>query len=479
MRSLRRELLLGTALATAAVLLVCGVVLYALIRRTLWADFDAALVAKARSLAALLEQNEDGLESELAAAALPEFRAAQRTAGHVEYYQVWLPDGAVFARSPSLAGGDLKRPAGVGGPFAADDAPIFGTAPLPNGRTGRVVTIASVPRQEFPPGTATPALIVTLAVARDIGELAATLRRVRGLLLGVGVAAVALSAGVLGWVVRRNLRPIDRLGGQIAGVGERELHRRIEAAGVPAELVPVVQRLNDLLSRLEAAFERERRFTGDVAHELRTPLAGLRAKLELALARERAPEAYRVAMHDSLAVTLQAQRLVENLLHLARADAGQLELHCEPVDVAALTRECWQSFAERAAARGLRMEWRANDACGPVVSDADALRLILRNILDNAVTYASEQGRVSLSIAAEDGATVVAVRNTSGLAPSAAARVFERFWRADPSRERTDEVRCGLGLPLCKALVERLGGSISADVADGMFEISVRLPLRM
>jgi len=120
MRSLRRELLLGTAVATAAVLLVCGVVLYALIRRTLWADFDAALVAKARALAALLEQNEDGLESELAAAPLPEFAAAHGA----EYYQVWLPDGAVFARSPSLANAgtatDARSPAAPRDPpFAA------------------------------------------------------------------------------------------------------------------------------------------------------------------------------------------------------------------------------------------------------------------------------------------------------------------------------------------------------------------------
>jgi two-component system heavy metal sensor histidine kinase CusS len=467
MKSLRLQLLLGTALGTTAVLLVSGGVLYALISRVLRADFDDALAAKARSLAALAELDEDGLEFELAAASLPEFAAAERA----EYYQVWLPDGVVFARSPSLGNGDLEQIAGT------SDAPAFRTVRLPDGRPGRTVGLTFVPRLEYEDGHASTALTVTLVVAREVSGLEATLARVRGLMIGVGLFAVALSAGLLAWLVHRKLRPIARLSGQIAQVGESDLSKRIGEAEIPSELAPVVNRLNDLLARLEAAFERERRFTGDVAHELRTPLAGLRAKLELALSRERAPEVYRNAMSDCLEINLQMQRMVENLLHLARADAGQLEIHHEPVDVSELARECWKPLEEKALARGLRVEWRLN-APGPVETDRDKLRLVIQNILDNAVVYTNDEGQITVSMSAENGAVVLAVNNTgSSLPPHDRQRVFDRFWRADPSRRQANETRCGLGLPLCKALVEQLGGTIAATAsAAGVFTITVRLP---
>jgi two-component system heavy metal sensor histidine kinase CusS len=467
MRSLRVQLLLGTALGTTAVLLVSAAVLYALIRRTLWAEFDESLAAKARSLMALAEQEEDGLEFELTEVSLPEFEPSE----HAEYYQVWLPNGAVFARSPSLLDGDLARIAGT------SDAPAFQTVQLPDGRPGRIVGATFVPRGDRDHLSSDSPIVVTLAVGRGIAGLQATLARVRGTLICVCVVAVMLSAGLLAWVVRRSLKPVDHLSRQIEDVGEDDLSARVDAVGIPRELSPVVERLNELLARLDATFQRERRFTGDVAHELRTPLAGLRSKLELALSCERAPEAYRRAMGDCLKISLQMQRMVENLLHLARADAGQLEVRCQRVNLTEVIRDCWKPMEEKARSRGLSVKWHLNDT-GMTETDRDKLCLVIQNILDNAVTYANDRGHVSVLLSAEDGMLALTVSNTVGSLPVGDThRVFDRFWRADSSQRQTDEGHCGLGLPLCKSLIEHLGGSIEAATNDGgMFTITTRLP---
>ncbi len=467
MKSLRTSLLVGTGLATTAVLLASGVVLHALIRNALWAEFDASLAAKARSLAALAEEDEDGLEFELTELSLPEFAPSDQA----EYYELWWPAGTVFIRSPSLYDRDLAPPP------RTSATPAFENIKLPDGRPGRTVGLTFAPRQERAGSATSPPRTATLVLARSVAGLQTSLSRVRAILVSVCFAAVALSAGVLAGVVRRSLKPLDRLGAQIANLGADRLSARLDPAGAPDEMLPVVQRLNDLLSRLETAFQRERRFTGDVAHELRTPLAGLRSKLEVALSRPRDPAAYQAAMAVCLDINLHMQRMVENLLHLARVDAGQLELRCESVAVSDLIGECWAPLAEQADSRRLGVEWELN-APQPLATDRDQLRLVLRNVLENAVVHADKGGHVRVVASAAGPELVVTVRNTGWrLAPDEASYVFDRFWRGDASHGELTAGHCGLGLSLCKAVVERLGGHIEASASgEGAFTVTIHLP---
>lgn len=466
MNSLRARLLLGTTLGTTAVLLVSGVALYALLSRTLWREFDDSLAARARALTALAEQDGDRLDFELTEFSLPEFEPSD----HAEYYQVWLPGGAVLCRSPSLLENELPRL------YGAFETPAFRTVTLPDGRAGRIVGMTFTPRQESY-GDDTPPLAVTLVFGRGIAGLQTALASVRNTLIGVCLVAVLLSAAVLATVVRGGLKPIENLGGQIARVGENDLSARINAAGVPGEMSPVVDRLNELLARLEAAFERERRFTGDVAHELRTPLAGLRSKLELALSRERSAETYRETMNDCLDINHQMQRMVENLLHLARADAGQLEIRRESVDLSAIVGECWKSLETRTAARGLSVDLQLDEHT-TIETDREKLRLVIQNVLDNAVSYSTEHSQVNISTAVENDALTLTVANpTTDQLPTNVARVFDRFWRNDSSQHGGQKTHCGLGLPLCKSVIEQLGGSINALVgANGIFTLTLRIP---
>ncbi len=464
-RSLRTTLILSTTLGTAAVLLAAGVLLYMLVRDGLVDQFDRALLDKACLLASAMEWERRELDLNFDEFDMHEFERRDRPA----YLQIWLTDGTVAFRSPSLAGADLQHPAGsLEGPFCR-------RVVLPDGRPGRAAGFTMTPKTE---GSSPPpdAAAVTVMLARGTGSVDSTLAQLAVLLVAVGLAAVAVSAGVLWLFVRRGLRPLDRLADRIGGLGEQDLSQRIHLPDAPAELEPVAARLNDLLGRLEAAFERERRFSADVAHELRTPLAGLRSTMDVALTKSRRADEYAHALDRCLRITVQLQAMVEHLLSLARLDAGQVEIRPETVCLADLLRDAWKPLAEAAEARRLRVRW----VPGPevtVTTDPSLLGLVVRNILENAVVHANEGGLVTIETVAEKNETTIRIANSgSCLTQKQADHVFERLWRGDDARTDVG-IHCGLGLPLVNQVVTVLGGAVAArSTAGGDFLITVSIP---
>jgi two-component system heavy metal sensor histidine kinase CusS len=466
--SLRRRLLLGTTLSLAAILAGAGVTLYALMRASLVNEFDEALVTEARALARLSEQDKGHVEVELDTGKLPPLGRPEQT----QLFELWLDDSdhSTVARSPALGEAHLQRP---DLPAAGEQARVEPVA-LPGGLRGRAVYLRFEPRDESPePGE--PRRTVTLAVARNTVRLDATLARLRGLLLAVSAAAVVAGAAVVTWVIGRGLRPLNELAGAIERVGVNDLSERIEPNGTPREAARVVQRLNELLSRLDGAITRERSFTADVAHELRTPLAGLSSLLEVCASRPREAEAYRDVVRRCMRVTGGMQSMVNNLLLLARADCDQLTPKSEPVELGPLLRECWEPFEPEAQRRGLGVEWDVPSAT-TVRGDAGLLRMLANNLLANAVAYTDAGGRVSVRAATDGRACKLTVANdAAGVTPADAARAFDRFWRGDAAR--TDAgVRCGLGLSLCRKLTDVLGGTIAATSDHRTFSVTVTLP---
>ena len=465
MRSLRATLILGTTVGTAAVLAAAGILLYALVRDGLVDQFDRALIDKTRLLASALEWEGRELDLNFDEFDMHEFQAPD----HPAYLQIWMADGAVVYRSPSLAGADLQRLAG------SLDAPLCRRLILPDGRPGRATGFTMTPKTEGS-SPLPDAAAVTVVLARGSASVDTTLAQLAVLLVLVGLVAVGLSAGVLWLAVRRGLRPVDGLATQIARLDERDLAARVEAPDAPRELVPVVDRLNDLLGRLDAAFRRERRFSADVAHELRTPLAGIRSTLDVALTRPRAAAEYEDVLRGCLRMTVQWQRMVEHLLALARLDARQIEIRPETVCLADLVRDAWKPLAESAEARRLRVRW----SLGPdaaVTTDPSLLSLVVRNVLENVVVHADEGGSVTIETGAgEKEATVRVTNSGSRLSQQQADHVFERFWRGDAAR--TDAgIHCGLGLPLVKQVATALGGAAAVrSAAGGEFQITVTVP---
>jgi len=479
MRSLGKTLVLGTTLATEAIVVAAGVLLYVLVRASLMAEFDRSMLDKARFLASTVEQERDRLDLEFDDLDMREFEGSN-PAGCL---LVATADGATLYRSPTAGGLHLVRTPGPVG------SPRWRRVRLPDGRNARAVSLAFLPRVEHQrPDDDTEEAIpadggqiaarepVTLVLARSTEVIDQTLARLVGYLFLVGLVAIVASTATLWWLVRHSLRPLERLAADIGRLSEEDLAKQIDHRASFREIQPVVDRLNDLLRRLDAAFRRERAFSADVAHELRTPLAGLRLKLDVATSRSRQPHEYQQAIDDCRHITAQMQTMVENLLCLARLEAGQIHVRRESVCLDELIRELWLPLDATAKHRRLNVEWSLEPGLS-LISDRSQLSVAVRNLLENAVVYADENGSIRVCTASTDVSVEMSVSNSgSRLTQAQAEQAFEYFWRGDPGRSDAG-VHCGLGLSLAWKTVALLGGTLSVRSHPGAeFEVTLAVP---
>lgn len=476
MGSLRSYLSIRMLAGIALLLALFGFGVYEVIRRALLDEFDTALQASARTLAASVEVDDGEVEVDFDARKLPEFQSEECSA----YFQFWLGDGRVLSRSPSLEEIDLPR-------FCGDiGKPVFRPLRLPHGQKGRAVGFRFIFGHEYPgldsknekdkadPGREE----VTLVLAKDIFGLEARLRFLRFLLAGAGLVTMAVAFWVTSFTIRRGLKPLKYLAARIAGIKENGLSERIPAEDMPSEMKPVVHKLNDLLARLDAAFGRERAFTADVAHELRTPLAGALSTLEVALRKNREAKEYQEALEDCLSITRNMQSMVETLLLLARLDAGQIQIRCERIDLSKLVSSCWQPYAGKAQSQGISF----HDGLPPdlsCTSSCGILTVVLSNLFANAVEYTNKGGEIFVEGKTTNGSVEIKISNTGcQLKQDDLPRVFHRFWRGDTSRKKTG-VHYGLGLPLVQRAIDVLGGTSKVSVeSSGLFAVRLFLPIR-
>ena len=349
--------------------------------------------------------------------------------------------------------------------------PVLSDVTLLGGEPGRQVTLRFWARAEAEDLQGSSRQRATIAVARSLAEVDDAVGRIGRVLVGVGIGGLLVCLLVLAWVVRHGLSPLRSVAAAIAEIREGDLAARLSTATTPAELRPVVDRLNELLARLGLAFTRERELTAEVAHELRTPLAGLRATIEVAIDRDRPAEKYRTALTDCLAICTQTERVVETLLSLSRLDAGMVVAASESVEVDELVREVLAPLSARVADR--RLEVTTELPPITLLTDREKLRMIVHNLVDNAVSYANEGGAIRIELSP----STIRISNTGcELSSDQAERAFERFWRGDAAR--TTGTHAGLGLALCKKLVELLGATIGVEVTDGRFIATVALRQR-
>jgi heavy metal sensor kinase len=314
-----------------------------------------------------------------------------------------------------------------------------------------------------------------IVVWAPIGAELAELDRFAWQLIAAGTAVLAVGlAG--GWLVSaRILRPVAAIAATASAISATNLSKRIDAGGVDRELADLARVLNDTFDRLEAAFERQARFTADASHELRTPLAILRTHAELALARPRTAEEYRETIESCHRAAVRMSALVEGLLTLARADAGKLELLRQPVDLRQLVEESVALFQPLAEERDVRLAAALKPA--GVIGDGIRLAQVVTNLLSNALQYNRAGGEVHVALAAEAGEAVLTVTDTGcGIPEEDRPHLFERFYRVDKARSRASGGN-GLGLAICKSIVEAHGGAIEFTTETGQGStFTVRLP---
>lgn len=494
--TLRTRLLLGISATIVVTLSMTQSAMYVLIRRQLVTEFDDALAAKVRALAVLIEQHGEEIEIEFRQHPMQEFARSVRP----EYYQVWHEDGHVLARSRQLQQENLAQLAGD------RVVPQIRDVLLPDGRHGRAAGIRFHPNMEGDlPKTPKRAQrnangeipelhdddddaldldemdfgsrpLVTLVVARDRQDLEASLAGLTWLLAGSGAGAAAIILGVLAWLVTRNLQPLLALAKQIGEINEQSLDQRFSLDDAPAELDPIVARLNGLMARLETAFNREKTFTADIAHELRTPLAGIRSTLEVCLSRDRDHESYVASLQKCLQISRETDTIISALLSISRIEAGHATLDADIVDLSSVLQRAWRPFASRAPDRGVTVTWDLNERC-VLSTDREKLQMVISNLLDNATSYVDDGGEILISTSVDEMSNLhFAVTNTGCLLTTEeVGHTCDRFWRGDCARAATG-IHSGLGLALARRIIQFLGGEIDITVNDRRFTASIQLP---
>jgi len=274
---------------------------------------------------------------------------------------------------------------------------------------------------------------------------------------------------VVGWVVSSSLEPVDRVREQLAARRANDL-APVSATDLPSEIQPMVSEFNALLGRVQQSFEKQQHFVADAAHELRSPLTALKLQVQ-ALQRATDPQLQATAYQRLGAGIDRANRLVEQLLQLARQEAAPLER--QPLDLAVLLRQVLGEQAAAAQARGIELNLRQADPAR-ITGQADALAVLLRNLIENAIKYTPEGGRVQASLQRASGKTRLTIEDSGpGIAPEERERVFDRFYRS--SEAALAAGGSGLGLAIVKSIAERHGAhlQLAQSVALGGLQVDV------
>ncbi len=316
-----------------------------------------------------------------------------------------------------------------------------------------------------------------LQVGLSLAETRTLQESIRHLLLLLTLF-VLVAAPLSGWfLANRALVPIRAAVRAAAEINETDLSRRMDSAAAEIELEQLVQTFNAMLHRLEQAFQRQRQFTADAAHELRTPLSIIQTGLEVTLSRERQAADYQAALVSIQEEIQRLAHLTDALLLLARTDSRERPLQADPVHFSLLLHTIAEQFDPTAQEKGIRLE-RAIAPDLWLTGDEGQLIQLVFNLFDNAVKYTPAQGLVRISAAMHESALQLVVEDSGpGIPAAQQAHIFERFYRIDSARNR-QQGGFGLGLAIAKRIVERHHGSIQVVSGTGAgSRFVVTLPL--
>ncbi|GAB3747488.1 sensor histidine kinase [Lysobacter olei] len=439
--SLRRRVALGVAAALALALGGLFLALDVAVDREIYRRFDAGLSSRAHAIAVYLGADVKGARP--IEQWMPEFREE----GHTDFFQAWDAHGNVVARSRSAQAKDLRRPSTYG----------YFDLLLPDGHAGR----ALARRYPLDPRDARGALDIVVAEERE--QLDALEGRLH-LMLAVAISlalALALLLATRGAIL--GLRPLDRLVRRIAAVRLQEPRARLDDGSLPRELAPVARRFDEVIDTLMANLARERRFAQDLAHELRTPVAELRAITETSLMHPE-PARLRQALEELSRLGAEMDQTVAGLLALARHEAGLMVAQPEPLDLAGLVDATCARLAARRAERGL--------VCTPqlpaeawVNADAAMSTRLLAILLGNAVEHAPAGSVVEVRLSLSPLRLVIG-NEAPMLSPADLPELGRRFFRADGAGG-SGTAHAGLGLALAHALASAQQLTLAFTLEEG------------
>ncbi len=468
--TLRWRLTLWYSASLALGLLLLGGLIYGLVRYQLLRHHDHELEEAAAEVEAVLSEQPD----------CEHLTAGQRARldriGRLILFHEAGGEGRVFYRSPAALGAPVP-PARLAAPAAAHGE----VAPR-----GEFTTLAESPpvRVYSRPYQSRAGRRGVIRVVERLGDVTAPLESLALALLLLAPLAVAASAAAGYWLARGALAPVDAVTRLAREIEATSLGRRLPPAASADEIGRLVATFNQMIARLEGSFEGMKRFTADASHELRAPLARLRGAVDVALSRPRGDEEYRRTLAAIGADVDRLRAITEDLLVLARADAGRIGLERAPVRLDQVAAEAVEAFRDAAAAAGVALTIETEGQAS-ILGDERWLRQLVANLVDNAVKFAhpppaaERAPAVAVRVRAGDGTATLAVEDTGpGLPAGAPERVFERFYRGDAGHSHSRGDGAGLGLAITAWIARAHGGTIRAEtLAAGGSRFEVSLPL--
>jgi heavy metal sensor kinase len=465
--SIRRRLIAIVVLSQT--LLAAGLLLTG-IYYTEWrllSTLDAAMQARAMSVAALVRYTEDSsgnvyFDDSLVPPSIDP--------SHADLFAVWTEKSGLLVRSRSWPQDLDISPAGKDHwRFKWEHVHYRGL---------RVFRVPVLDREEgasFHPQT------LTVVYAAPLIQLDQQVKAAGLYIAAWSALLLAVTVLLALWGIRRGLLPLQQLAERAALVSSHDWELHVpEEAKRTAELRPLLQSMTHMLARLERSFVQQKEFLGNAAHELKTPLAVVKSTLQSLLQRPRSAEEYQKGLEHCLEDLQRLEQLLQWMLRLARAEQwahGALRRDLQVIDVTATCEEAVERVRHLAAERGMTIRLAKNGQV-PLRADPEDLQLVWSNLLENAVRYSPEGGLVEMKVASANGgpAQVIVEDHGPGIPADELPHIFERFYRGDPSRNRATG-GFGLGLAIAKALVEAYGGKITADSTPGEgARMTVELP---
>ena len=287
------------------------------------------------------------------------------------------------------------------------------------------------------------------------------------------ICAIAVM-GLMGWIaVQHGHRPLHRIVNQVSQVSANELNTRIDPNSVPIEISELAVSFNDLLQRLEEAFNRLSNFSADIAHELRTPISNLMTQTQVSISQARSTEEYKEILYSNMEEYERLAQMIGDMLFLAKADNGLTPPNREEIDLANEVRNLFDYYGALAEEQRISLKLEGN---GRVKGDRLMLRRTLNNLISNAMRHTAPNNTISVNLKSQNNKTNITVQNPgTPLAPEHLNKIFDRFYRVDPSRQRSGE-GAGLGLAIVKSIVEAHGGEITATSDKTYTQFQISLP---
>jgi len=464
--SIKRRIVFGVVLAELVLVAALLVIATSIMRSHAQHAFDATLSGRAMSVAALVRFTEEPhSQLEFDGSLLPKTPATDAP----DLYYIESSDGKMLAASSADASRMFSAQDSATSDFELQGAPY------------RAIHLHHLPVLDKEEDASASDVTLNVSYAASTLDLRRSLFRALSAVLGAGVVLLSLSAWFSIWAIKSGLRPLSDLATSASFISTSNWQLNAPPSALyTVEVVPLTRAMKTMLETLRAAFEQQRDFTANAAHELKTPVAILKSTLQLLVQQPRSNETYRAGLNDALADLARLETLLHSLLRLARAEqriAQGAQDSASAVDIVATCESAIVRLAPFARSRTVRI---ALDVCNEplfVRADPEDLEIMWTNLIENAIRYAPSESEVRITGTRNNGSARIAVRDSGpGVSREEVPHIFDRFHRGDRSRSR-ESGGYGLGLAITKTLADVYGGSISLVAPeDGGACFIVELP---